>query len=49
MLALFVGKHTEHTDKQTGTKNKKRTITDAVKKGRLPWDLLNKGPVEQLK
>ena len=45
----IVGKHTELTDKQTGMEIKKRTFTDAVKKGRLPHDLLNKGPVEQLK
>ena len=36
------------TDKQTGTETKKRTFTDAVKKGRLPQDMLSKGPVEQL-
>ena len=36
------------TDKQTGTETKIRTFTDAVKKGRLPQDLLSKGPVEQL-
>ena len=45
---IVVGKHTERTDKQTGTETKKRTFTDAVKKGRLPQDLLSKGPVEQL-
>ena len=44
-----VGKHTELTDKQMGTENKKRTFTDIIKKGKLPRDLLNKGPVEQLK
>ena len=27
----------------------KRTFTDVIKKGKLPRDLLNKGPVEQLK
>ena len=43
-----VGKHTEITDKQTGTETKKRTFTDAVKKGRLPQDLLSKGTVEHL-
>ena len=43
-----VGKHTEMIDKQTGMETKKRTFTDAVKKGRLPQDLLSKGPVEQL-
>ena len=43
-----VGKHTEMADKQTGTETKKRTFTDAVKKGRLPQDLLSKGTVEQL-
>ena len=43
-----VGKHTEMTDKQTGTETKRRTFTDAVKNGRLPQDLLSKGPVEQL-
>ena len=48
MLAFFAGKHTELTDKQTGTEIKKRTFTDAVKRGRLPQDLLSKGPVEQL-
>ena len=41
-----VGKHTELTDKQMGTENKKRTFTDIIKKGKLPRDLLNKGPVE---
>ena len=49
MLAFFAGKHTELTDKQTGTEIKKRTFIDAIKKGRLLWDLLNKGPVEQIK
>ena len=43
-----VGNHTEMTDKQTGTETKKWTFTDAVKKGRLPQDLLSKGPVGQL-
>ena len=43
-----VGKHTEMTDKHTGTETKKRTFTDALKKGRLPQDMLSKGPVEQL-
>ena len=38
----------EMTDKQTGTETKKRTFTDAVKKGRLPQALLSKVPVEQL-
>ena len=36
------------TDKQTGTETKTRTFTDAIKKGRLPQDLMSKGPVEQL-
>ena len=36
------------TDKQTGTETKRRTFTDAIKKGRLPKDVLSKGPVEQL-
>ena len=36
------------TDKQTVTETKKRTLTYDVKKGRLPQDLLSKGPVEQL-
>ena len=44
-----VGKHTEVTDKQTGTEIKKRAFIDAVKKVRIPRDLLNKGPLEQLK
>ena len=44
-----VGKHIELTDKQTGTDTKKRTFTDVIKKGKLPQDLLSKGPVEQLK
>ena len=44
-----VGKHTELTDKQTGTETKKRTFTDVINKGKLPRDLLNNGPVEQLK
>ena len=44
-----VGKHTKLTDKQTGTETKKRMFTDVIKKGKLPRDLLNKGPMEQLK
>ena len=44
-----VGKHTELTDKQTGIDTKKRTFTDIIKKGKLPQDMLNKRPVEQLK
>ena len=44
-----VGKHTKLTDKQTGMDNKKRTFTDVIKKGKLPRDLLNKRPAEQLK
>ena len=44
-----VGKHTELTDKQTGTETKKLTFTDVIKKGRVPQDLMSKGPVEQLK
>ena len=44
-----VGKHAKLTDKQTGTETKKRTFTDVIKKGKLPRDLLNKGPVKQLK
>ena len=43
-----VGKHTEPTDKKTGTETKKRTFTDVIKKEKLPRDMLNKGPVEQL-
>ena len=35
-------------DRQTDGYRKKRTFTDAVKKGRIPQDLLSKGPVEQL-
>ena len=42
------GKRKEMTDTQTGTETKKLTFTDAVKNGRLPQDLLSKGPVEQL-
>ena len=45
---VSVGKHTELTNKQTGTETKKRTFTDVIKKEKLPRDLLNKGPVEQL-
>ena len=37
-----VGKRSEMTDNQTGTETKRRTFTDAVKKGRLPQDLLSK-------
>ena len=44
-----VGEHTKLIDKQTGMKTKKRTFTDVVKTGKLPRDLLNKGPVEHLK
>ena len=44
-----VGKHIELTDKQTGTETKKRTFKDVIKKGRLPRDMMNKGPAEQLK
>ena len=44
-----VGKHTELTNKQTGTETKKRTFTDVIKKGKLPRYLMNKGPVEQIK
>ena len=44
-----VGKHTKLTDKQTEMETQKRTFTDVIKKGKLPRDLLNKGPVEQLK
>ena len=44
-----VGKHTKLTDKQTCTETKKRTFTDVIKKGKLPRDLLNKVPVEELK
>ena len=44
-----VGKHTELTDKQTGTETKKWTFTDVIKKVKLPRYLLNRGPVEQLK
>ena len=44
-----VGKHTKLTDKLTGTENKKWTFTDVIKKGKLTWDLMNKGPVEKLK
>ena len=45
----IVGKHTDLTDKHTGTETKEQTFTDVVKKVKLPWGLLNKGPVEQLK
>ena len=45
----FFGKHTKLTDKQTGLETQKRTFTDVIKKGKLPRDLLNKGPVEQSK
>ena len=48
-VEICVGKHTELTDKQTGTETKKRTFTDVIRKGKLPRDLMNKGPVEQLK
>ena len=48
-MAADVGKHTKLTDKQMGTETKKRTFTDFIKKGKLPHDILNKGPVEQLK
>ena len=48
-LVLNVGKHSKLTDKHTGMETKKRTFTDVIKKGKLPRDLLNKGPVEQLK
>ena len=44
-----VGKHTKLTDRQTEMETQKRTFTDVLKKGKLPRDLLNKGPVEQLK
>ena len=43
-----VGKHTKLTDKQAGMEIKKRMFIDIIKKGKLPRDLLNKGPVEQL-
>ena len=43
-----VGKHTKLTDKQMGAETKKRTFTDVIKKGKVPCDKLNKGPVEQL-
>ena len=46
---LYVGKHIELTDKQTGTETKKRTFTDVINKGKLPRDLLSKRPMEQLK
>ena len=46
---MGVGKHTKLTDKQTGMETQKRTFTDVIKKGKLPRDLLNKVPVEQLK
>ena len=45
---MSVGKHTKLTDKQTGAETEKRTFTDVIKKGKLPRDLLNKGPMEQL-
>ena len=32
-----------------GAETKKRTFTDVIKKGKIPRDKLNKGPVEQLK
>ena len=44
-----VGKHTKLTDKQTGIETQNWTFTDVIKKGKLPRDLLNKRPVEQLK
>ena len=44
-----VGKHKELTDKQTDTETKKWNFIDIIKKGKLPRDLLNKGPVEELK
>ena len=44
-----VGKHTKLTEKQTGMETQKRTFIDVIKKGKLPHDLLNKGPVEKLK
>ena len=44
-----VGKHTKLTDKQTGMETQKWTFIDVIKKGKLPRDLLNMGPVEQLK
>ena len=45
----YVEKHTTLTDKQTGVETQKRTFTDVIKKGKLTRDLLNKGPLEQLK
>ena len=42
-------KQTKLTDKQTGIETQKWTFTDVIKKGKLPRDLLNKRPVEQLK
>ena len=44
-----VGKHTKLTDKQTGMETQKWTFIDVIKKRKLPRNLLNKGPVEQLK
>ena len=45
----IVGKHTKLTDKQTGMETQKRTFTDVIKKVKLPRDILNKVPAEQLK
>ena len=44
-----VEKYTKLTNKQMGRETKKRKFTDIIKKGKLPCDLLNKGPVKQLK
>ena len=44
-----VGKHKKLRYKQSGTETKKRRFTDVIKKGKLPRDILNKVPVEQLK
>ena len=44
-----VGKHTKLTDKETVMETKRQTFTKVIKKGKLPRDRLNKGPMEQLK
>ena len=40
-----VGKHTELTDKQTGTETKKRTFIDVIKKIKLPLVPYSADPV----
>ena len=44
-----VGKNKKLIYKQTGMEAKKRMFTDGIKKRKLPRDILNKGPLEQLK